>query len=343
MDKPTFSIIIPVYNSEKYLHTCIRSVLSQSYSSFELILVDDGSTDSSASICKSFAKSDNRIRYIFQNNSGTSSARNTGIDLANGYYITFMDNDDCWASPDALKEIKATIDKTGADLIMHQSFEFHSDERCTASTKTTAYADEVLRRPKSEQISFLISHGLMCSTVWTKVCSANLVKGDCPIYFPRGMRNEDTYWTGEALRQCNSIGWCDISFYAYRKGHEYAQTSKPLTVKQLADLSKICIEFCEKVNQSVKDPTMKESLYSFIAYPYIVWMGQSALFDNPRNTLEQYEMMESLSYLLDFDLNKNVHIVKNVSRLFSFSATCKLCSIMLKIKHRGIKAEQQRP
>lgn len=338
--KPVFSIIIPVYNSEKYLSICMNGILTQSFQSFEVILVDDGSTDSSAAICKSLAESDDRVKYVFEENAGTSSARNLGINLAQGEYITFMDNDDCWVSQDALKTIKATIDETGADLIMHQSFDFHGEGVCTTPAKITSYADKVAGKPKDEQMAFLIKHGLMCSAVWAKVCSSKLVKGDNPIYFPRGMRNEDTYWTGEALRQCSSIGWCDLSFYAYRKGHEYAQTSKPLTIKQVDDLSSICIRFCEKLKSEESNAKVKASLYSFIAYPYVVWMGQSALFKKPRTSLARYNEMKSLCYLLNYDLNKNVRIAKHVSRAVGFTAACKLCSFALKSMHRGIKAQQ---
>ena len=88
------SVIIPVYNTEKYLSRCIKSVLYSEYKNIEIILVDDGSIDSSGLICDSFAKEDDRIRVIHKSNGGLSSARNAGIDIAKGEYITFIDSDD---------------------------------------------------------------------------------------------------------------------------------------------------------------------------------------------------------------------------------------------------------
>lgn len=88
------SIIVPVYNVEKYLKRCIVSIQNQTYSNFELILVDDGSTDSSADICKTICSNDDRIRYIYQENKGPAEARNTGLSLAEGDYILFVDADD---------------------------------------------------------------------------------------------------------------------------------------------------------------------------------------------------------------------------------------------------------
>lgn len=92
---PKISIIVPVYNCEKYISNCINSILEQSFKDFELILVDDGSSDRSFEICESFAKKDNRVRTIHQPNSGVSRARNRGLDEAKGEYIGFVDGDDC--------------------------------------------------------------------------------------------------------------------------------------------------------------------------------------------------------------------------------------------------------
>lgn len=88
------SIIVPIYNSEKYVQRCVESILKQTFASFELILVDDGSTDKSPSICDNMAKQDDRIKVIHKRNGGVSSARNVGIDISNGKYIMFCDSDD---------------------------------------------------------------------------------------------------------------------------------------------------------------------------------------------------------------------------------------------------------
>lgn len=94
MIPPLFSIVVPVYNSELYLNKCIQSTLNQSYRNFELILVNDGSVDKSLEICNQFKKLDNRIKVLSQENTGVSSARNAGISIASGEYITFLDSDD---------------------------------------------------------------------------------------------------------------------------------------------------------------------------------------------------------------------------------------------------------
>lgn len=103
------SIIIPVYNVEKYLAECLESILAQTYTDFEVILIDDGSPDSSGIICDAYAQKDNRIHVIHQSNAGVSTARNNGIEYATGEWITFVDSDD-WLDPDFLASFKLSDD-----------------------------------------------------------------------------------------------------------------------------------------------------------------------------------------------------------------------------------------
>ena len=97
---PAVSIIVPVYNAERTIGRCIESILNQEYTDFELLLVNDGSTDASGSLCDGYAAKDARIRVIHKKNGGVSAARNTALDLAQGTYLQFLDSDD-WLTPDA--------------------------------------------------------------------------------------------------------------------------------------------------------------------------------------------------------------------------------------------------
>ncbi|MDO5395385.1 MAG: glycosyltransferase [Bacteroidales bacterium] len=110
------SVIIPVYNVEKYLRQCLESILAQTFHDYETILVDDGSTDTSGTICDDFASRDSRIKVIHKPNGGLSSARNAGIDVASGNRIIFIDSDDI-ISPDCLETLHSTALSTGAGII----------------------------------------------------------------------------------------------------------------------------------------------------------------------------------------------------------------------------------
>lgn len=114
--QPKITVIIPVYNAERYIKRCLKSVTSQSYKNFEVILINDGSTDSSESIIKKYINADNRFRYFSQNNSGPSFARNLGIKKAKGDYLSFIDADD-WVSPDYLEKLITPMLNNGTDLV----------------------------------------------------------------------------------------------------------------------------------------------------------------------------------------------------------------------------------
>lgn len=120
------SVIIPVYNVEAYLRECVESVLKQTYQNFEIILVDDGSTDSSGQICDEYASNDERICVIHQKNNGPSKTRNTGLDNATGKYIYFLDSDD-YIESNALELLVNTAESTNADLVFFDAHSFTDD------------------------------------------------------------------------------------------------------------------------------------------------------------------------------------------------------------------------
>lgn len=112
------SIVVPIYNAEKYIDRCIKSILDQSYHNLQLILINDGSTDHSLQLCQKFAREDGRVEVVSQRNAGVSSARNTGISLADGEFITFVDSDDCLTNS-AIETALQYIDMTCADVVVY--------------------------------------------------------------------------------------------------------------------------------------------------------------------------------------------------------------------------------
>lgn len=113
---PRISVIVPVYNTEKYLRKCVDSILAQTFSDFELLLVNDGSTDRSGDICEDYAATDQRVRVIHKTNGGVSYARNIGLDCAHGEWICYIDADD-WIKQDYLEKLKFKADTSCADIV----------------------------------------------------------------------------------------------------------------------------------------------------------------------------------------------------------------------------------
>ena len=117
MNGDIISIIVPVYNTEEYLDKCILSIMAQTYADFELLLIDDGSTDSSGSICDKYAAQDSRVRVFHKENGGVSRARNLGIDNSKGDYLLFLDSDD-WLASDTFEILHRTLEREDADCVI---------------------------------------------------------------------------------------------------------------------------------------------------------------------------------------------------------------------------------
>ena len=184
---PIISIIVPVYNSEKYLCRCIDSILNQTFSDFELLLIDDGSTDGSGIICDEYAKKDSRIRVFHKKNGGVSSARNLGIDNAKGEWITFCDSDD-WVYPNWLENYDVYYN-SNYDLIS-QGFEtdkplFGIGENKGKYTYYVEFDNEISKvieqYNKSETIGFL----------WIKLFKSEIICKNNMLFDERLKRGED--------------------------------------------------------------------------------------------------------------------------------------------------------
>ena len=126
MQSVKISVVIPVYNVEKYLQECVNSVLRQTYTDFEVILVDDGSTDSGGRICDDYAQKDPRVRVIHQANGGLSVARNTGLRAAQGKYVYFLDSDD-YIEDHTLEALIFLAEKESADIVFFDGYVFFDE------------------------------------------------------------------------------------------------------------------------------------------------------------------------------------------------------------------------
>ena len=150
---PKISVIVPVYNTEKYLHRCVDSILAQTFTDFELLLIDDGSTDGSGAICDEYAQKDSRVRVFHKENGGVSSARNLGLDNARGEWISFVDSDD-WIEYSSIQNL---INQGDADLIIGSvSIEPQGNIR-NLSSKEKIEGDELNRILTTEINNFVIS------------------------------------------------------------------------------------------------------------------------------------------------------------------------------------------
>ena len=204
---PKISIIVPVYNREKYLHRCINSILEQTFEDFELILINDGSTDGSGQICDDYRTKDPRVQVYHKNNAGVSSARNLGLRYANGEWITFVDSDD-WLDEVFLEKLYFE-NISQVDLVIS----YGKYIRKSGIVQMIQYQDRYLNATKDIGTLFL-EHDLTWQTSpWAKLYRRDKCSG---IYFIEGMHiGEDLVFLYTYIMKCNMIYVIGDSYYNY--------------------------------------------------------------------------------------------------------------------------------
>lgn len=201
------SVIIPIYNNEKYLASCLDSVVNQTFSNLEIILVNDGSTDNSEIICNEYKTSDKRIQVIHQSNQGVSAARNTGLKLAKGEYISFIDADDKLDS-DMYYFLYNLIKKYNADIVHCGYRHIVGDEvRLIHDTK------KIYKQTKDEALECLIGGKLFVGALWNKLYSKKIIQN---LSFKDDIKiNEDILFNFYAFRNTKMTIFADYAMYNY--------------------------------------------------------------------------------------------------------------------------------
>lgn len=207
MNNPTVSIIIPIYNVEQYLQQCLDSILNQTYTNLEIILVDDGSPDSSPSICDDYAAKDSRVKVIHQKNQGLSAARNAGLDICTGDFLTFVDSDD-WIDESFIKTLLEIAQENEADIIICNHKKISSTFECADDIKETLYSssDAETHLIKNYSVPFAIS----CCKLYHRNIFSKL-------RFPVGKINEDEYTSYKAFHYSHKVATTNKALYYYRQ------------------------------------------------------------------------------------------------------------------------------
>jgi len=277
---PILSIIVPVYKVEDYIHKCISSILSQTFTDFELILIDDGSPDNCGAICDDYAKKDNRIIVIHQKNQGLSAARNAGLDIAKGDYITFVDSDD---------SISEYIYSDNMDILLKDK-----------SIDVLEYPYQKVYNQEIKLVTDPINHIYGCNNifsywalqsnkgpnVWSKIYKASIFE---TIRFPYGKVYEDLFILPDVSEKVSHLYTSEKGFYFYTirenslsNGDHSLNREQPLN-KQL-DLYDAWL----KVNDKIKyyKSYNKERIFNYYRFVSAFICTE---IDNPNNDLSGYE------------------------------------------------------
>lgn len=205
--KPLISVIVPIYNVEAYLSRCIESIIFQTYSNLEIILVDDGSPDNCGKICDEYAKKDNRICVIHKKNGGHSSARNEGISVFKGAYVMFVDSDD-YLSVDCVELLYSRLVIDNSDIAVGNYVKVFENDAIRDGYKKCPN-DCVISR---DYVLDSFHPHLIFVSSWGKLYKREIIKN---IAYPSLICGEDSWVFGEIIDQCDRISFINKALYYY--------------------------------------------------------------------------------------------------------------------------------
>lgn len=319
-----FSIIIPIYKVEKYLRECIDSVLSQSFSDFEVILVDDGSPDDCPRICDEYERKDNHVKVLHQVNAGQASARNVAISVAQGDYIICLDGDDRFADSSVLKAICENVADTPDVLIYgyKKLFEING-----------LYGIDVVPKFESginkEDVLFAqLKDDSYGGQAWTKAVKTSLLREN-KIQFRIGMVGEDTDWYLKVLMCAKSFGCLSKPCVIYRQRAD--STSHAPKITALTDFLWILEHWTQKLEKEDLLPQMYNALMSVLAYYYPNLLIIYSCFKKDYS-LAYKNRIKKLSTIQRYSVSSRARKVKMFYNLFGFDITVLLLKLLSRLR-----------
>lgn len=332
-----FTVIVPIYNASMYVRQCLDSVAVQTFSDFEVVMVDDGSTDGSVDICQEYCSLDDRFHLFFhERNKGASAARNTGMSQATGEYLLFLDNDDWWDSPDALRVLNdALITWNNPDMLCYPLGECHEGD-IGPTRETHCIAGGI--GPSSDYKSVMgaiVQQGLYYSSASAKTVKRS-VACSAQLSFDEGLRhNEDSEWSRQLLLACNSAGWLDASFYVYRRNSAVSQSRQPDYSSVLGAMVSIVQRQVQASETKVYDSVHSELAALFVSYIYVLSLSYVGLLGLNTGSHE-FDLLKKYRWLLRYGKQHRVIYVRWCSKIVGFWATTRLLGLVMHREQKRI-------
>ena len=309
------SVIIPVYKVESYLHKCVDSVLNQTYSNLEVILVDDGSPDNCGAICDDYARQDPRVKVIHKQNGGLSSARNAGLDIAAGDYIGFVDSDD-WMEPDAYEAMLNAAVRHGVKLVCAGRLD-EEEETGVTTQGLCPEKEEVVSGKELVRRIFLWDH--LDSAAWDKLYARELFQ---QIRYPFGKVMEDLPTTYRIALLAGKAALLPKRIY------HYLHRGGSITTASLSEKTFHLNQNAERVYADIREkwPELEKEARSLRAHSlyYNLWMEERATEESKIRFAEEFEesrrkLKEELWFVLRhpfFDRTKKLEVTLMALNLY---------------------------
>lgn len=328
-----FSFVLPIYNVENYLPQCIESILDQSFKEYEIILVDDGSTDRCPQICDAYSEKYSNIAVIHKKNGGLSDARNYGIRRAKGRYICFVDSDDYWEGKNALLDLFEIAEKSSPDIIrigMKQISAVDGKVISDPSLDFSGFADldntGVLRR-------FVETGTLKVSACSMIIRRDFLVENN--LFFVKGLKSEDIEWALRAFEYTPSWAFYPENIFVTRRGREGSITST-VSYEHLTDYLKIVKNTAERLECN-ENSEVRFVLLSYLMYQELILtalIGTTKMERARREKLNRNNRILCKHYLDNYTLDKRVRYASKIYQLFGYTALQKILGFYLRNRGR---------
>ncbi|WP_261034218.1 glycosyltransferase [Streptococcus mitis] len=292
MKEELISVVVPIYNVEKYLRLCLDSLLVQTYTNFEVLMINDGSPDDSANICKEYLAKDRRFQYFEKENGGLSDARNYGIECSKGEYITFVDSDD-WLKETFLADLYEAITRTGADIALSTYIKYDDSTSVYEVPILGEYyeriwtSDEWIRElPKIEM------EDNSYSVTWAKLFKRDMFN---VIRFPKGKLIEDTRTNIKLFLEASRITYIHKGLYFYRiRGGSIIQTVTEKLLEDVLDtlVERLCLVTIKGLYSDIYKNALLESLKFRSYQAYTCGLENTEIYRRYQEMLYLIEKMD---------------------------------------------------
>lgn len=329
---PLVSIIIPVYNVEKYLNQCVDSLLNQTCKNFEIVLVDDGSPDNSPKICDEYAEKDERVKVIHKKNGGLSDARNEGIKNAKGDYLLFLDSDDFYNDNLFLEKLSKIILDEKCEVIIFPMVCYDAKSlKLIGKMGNLDYSKYNICDKKSEMLYKLIMNGeLFYLSACCYAISRKFVL-DNNLFFQKGIVSEDIEWALRLLPLNFKMQALNAYGVYSRRGREGSITAT-IGKKNLDDLFNIIKSYANLYrNSKSKDEAL---LLNLLAYQYAIICGLLARINDKTYVKNILIELKKYKWLLDYNLIPKVKRVQRVSKFIGITNTIYLLQFYINFRGR---------
>lgn len=301
------SIIIPVYNVEQYLQNCVQSVNTQTYRDLQVILVNDGSTDSSGVLCDQLVQQDSRIQVVHKVNGGLSDARNAGLKVATGDYVAFLDSDDLYLLNDGIAQLMAVAQAEQPDVLLFQAVDIYPHRQSARKAYDVKY---MATHSGTEVFAQLVRTQLFNMSACFQLIRRELLEQH-QIYFEKGLLSEDVDWSLRLWMHVGKVRAINLPLYGYQ--HREGSISTTYTIRNLRSYEHIFAKFVRLYNERVVDAITE--LYWQTVMGYLAQMYTSCLYAYGqiarKDRSEAYAILKRYATLLEHSISiKSYRVIK---------------------------------